>query len=100
MPRKMKEPSDRDLSTLATFRITAGDWFDFGQLCDRFGSSASEALLIYIRNCLEREKLNLDSNLDSIDTNIDSDLADRMAKLEQRVANLEKKRDGYLLKAS
>jgi hypothetical protein len=70
MPRKRKEPSEQDRlnSTLASFQVNAGQWYDFGSLCEKSGISASQGLAVYINACLNADKLIIESGQPNIES--------------------------------
>ena len=97
-PRKKLSKEERNIKSLATFRILGGDWEDFGELCSRSNSTASEVLVKFIEKCLRDEHLNIDTKEESKDPPSDENLdkvTERLDKLERVTERLDELVEKY-----
>jgi hypothetical protein len=80
---KKAPPQDRDKLKIASFRTTEGEWFDFAQLAEMNGLTATDVLKGAMQLFLDR-RLDLPGN-DYVSATIASDtahLSDIIARLE------------------
>jgi hypothetical protein len=93
MVRNRNKPTDPNDSTLASFRIRAGDWYEFGLLCDQHGISASEAIKSYIQFAMRSGTVSIDDCQKCQDINPNSNLDKKVVQLERTLDDVVKRLD-------